>query len=93
MLLVTSVKSDELRAVTHIDNTCRVQSVDMNTNPIFYALLTEFYKLTGCPVLLNTSLNVAGRPLAASDKDAEELFMFSNLDCLVVGNTCKLKAA
>jgi carbamoyltransferase len=91
MLLVTDVKTNDISAVTHIDKTCRVQSVDMYTNPIFYALLTEFYKLTGCPVLLNTSLNAAGRPLAASNKDAEDLFMFSNLDCLVVGNTCRLK--
>ena len=54
---------------------------------MFKTLIEKFYSITGCPVLLNTSLNVAGRPIAGSPKDALELFNNSCLDILVVGNT------
>lgn len=86
MLYTAKLKSELLPAITHTDGTCRIQTVD-NTNVHFKRLLDKFYAITGCPVLLNTSLNVAGRPIAGSPKDALEVFNSSLLDMLVVGNT------
>lgn len=86
MLYTAKLKSELLPAITHKDGTCRLQTVD-STNAHFKRLLDKFYAITGCPVLLNTSLNVAGRPIAGSPKDALEVFNTSALDMLVVGNT------
>jgi carbamoyltransferase len=83
-MLYTAQVKKYLPAVTHIDNTCRIQVVDNNT--IFKKLLQEFYKMTGCPVLLNTSLNLAGRPICGQASDAIELYSKSSLDALIVGN-------
>jgi carbamoyltransferase len=85
MLYTYKVKSDSLKEITHIDGTCRVQCVDKN-NKSFYNLINTFFNLTGCPVLLNTSLNVNGRPIAAHQKDVIEFFWQSDLDYLVIGN-------
>jgi carbamoyltransferase len=85
MLYVAPVKTKEFEAITHIDNTCRVQTVG-DRNPIFRQLLEEFYKLTGCPVLLNTSLNIAGKPIAGYPENAKELFWNSELDHMFIGN-------
>jgi carbamoyltransferase len=90
MLFTTKVKSDILPSITHVDGTCRVQTVG-NKNPIFRKLLEEFYKLTGCPVLLNTSLNLAGKPIAGYPENAIELLKSSSLDCAVIGNHIYLK--
>lgn len=75
-------------AITHVDNTCRYQSV---TDGYFYDMLKEFYNATGCPILLNTSLNVDGEPIAGHISQAIQLFKESNLDCLVIGNSFLLK--
>lgn len=85
MLYTCKVKDQKLSAITHVDGTSRVQSVK-DENPIFRKLLLAFYNLTGCPVLLNTSLNVNGKPIAFSPDDAAELFDRSSIDCLIVGN-------
>jgi carbamoyltransferase len=86
MLYVATPKTTAFSCITHIDNTCRVQTVNED-NGAFNLLLEEFYKLSGCPVLLNTSLNVGGRPIAGYIEDAKELFDSSSIDVLVVGNT------
>lgn len=86
MLYTATVKNKIFPAITHIDNTCRLQTVD-DTNPLFKKLIAKFHSITGCPVLLNTSLNVAGRPIAGSPQDALELFNNSSLNMLVIGNT------
>lgn len=86
MLYTHKVKNNNVPAITHIDGTCRVQTVN-DSNLIFKKLLTKFYELTSCPVLLNTSLNVNGRPIAGSSKDALELFETSDIDCVIIGNT------
>ena len=86
MLYVGKVKSKKLNSITHIDGTCRVQTVDEKQNKFFYQLLKEFYNITGVPILLNTSLNVNGKPIAGSPFDAKELFDNSKLDILVVGD-------
>ena len=87
MLFVAKVKTDTLQSITHVDGTCRVQTVDAGApNKAFRQLLEEFYKLTKCPVLLNTSLNLAGKPLAGTVDDAKKFFYSTPLDYLVIGN-------
>lgn len=83
-------RRSEIPAVTHVDNSARVQTVHEETNPLFHALLTEFKRLTGCPVLVNTSFNVRGEPIVESPADAFRCFMGTNIDVLVVGN-CYLR--
>lgn len=73
-------------AVVHVDGTGRLQTVKRDWNPRFHALLTEFHRLTGVPVLLNTSFNVMGKPIMHSAEDAFGVFLGSGLDGLVVGD-------
>jgi len=75
--------SEEYDAVRHIDGSCRYQSV---YNGYFYDLINKFEQLTGCPIILNTSLNINGEPIAGSINQAIELYNNSKLDCLIVGN-------
>ncbi|MGD1089233.1 MAG: carbamoyltransferase C-terminal domain-containing protein [Verrucomicrobiota bacterium] len=79
-------RANEIPAVVHVDGSCRVQSVDRATNPRYYELLQEFEKLTGVPVLMNTSFNLKGDPIVCSPKDAIQTFYTSGLDNLVIGN-------
>jgi carbamoyltransferase len=85
MLFVGKEKNNLFPSITHIDKTCRVQTVNED-NKNFFDLLTEFYNLSGCPVLLNTSLNMAGKPIAGSVKDCFEIFNNSKIDVLVIGD-------
>ena len=78
------VRSD-IPAVTHIDYSARVQTVTRDTNPNYYDLITEFDRLTGCPVLVNTSFNVRGEPIVCTPADAYRCFMRTNIDYLIVG--------
>ncbi len=73
-------------AVTHVDYSARIQTVSSNTNKRYHALLTEFDKQTGCPVVLNTSFNVRGEPIVNTPSDAYRCFMGTNLDCLCIGD-------
>ena len=84
MLYVGNVKSNNLESITHVDRTCRAQTVKEG---IFYNLLQEFYNITECPVLLNTSLNIAGKPIAGYKQNAIDLYNDSDIDMLVIGNT------
>jgi carbamoyltransferase len=79
-------------AVTHVDYSARIQTVNAETNPRFHALLTAFNRLTGCPVLVNTSFNVRGEPLVCSPTDAYACFMRTDMDALVLGD-CLLDKA
>jgi carbamoyltransferase len=79
------VRSD-IPAVTHIDYSARVQTVDRKVNPLYHRLLSRFKELTGCPVVCNTSFNVRGEPIVCTPEDAFRCFMGSELDLLVVGN-------
>ncbi len=85
MLLACAVNSIEFPAVTHVDGTCRVQSVGQDCT-FFRQLLTQFHAITGCPVLLNTSLNLAGKPIAAFPEAAKQLFFDSPIDAMIIGN-------
>ena len=82
---VNEIRS-ELPAITHIDNSCRVQTVSKLRNPEFYALLKEFYEMTNCPVLINTSFNVRGEPIVCTPEDAFRCFVFTQIDILVLGS-------
>jgi carbamoyltransferase len=78
------VRSD-IPAVTHIDYSARVQTVSRDVNPDYYDLIREFDKITGCPVVVNTSFNVRGEPIVCTPKDAHTCFMRTHIDALVLG--------
>ena len=84
-------KRSELPAITHVDNSARIQTVSKKTNPKYHRLISEFEKLTGCPVLINTSFNVRGEPIVCTPNDAYRCFMRTNMDVLVIGNHVFLK--
>jgi carbamoyltransferase len=89
MLKVCRVLQDKqavIPAITHLDGTARLQTVHKETNPRFHQLLKEFEKLSGVPVLLNTSFNVMGEPIVESPFDAIRCFFTTGLDYLVLGN-------
>ena len=86
-----NVKRSNIPAVTHIDNSARIQTVAKNFNPIFYKLLLKFKEKTGYPVLINTSFNVRGEPIVNNPKDAFNCFMGTELDTLVIGNCFLVK--
>jgi carbamoyltransferase len=73
-------------AVTHIDYSARVQTVEEGDNARIYDLLKEFYRLTGCAVLVNTSFNVRGEPIVETPLDAYRCFMNTDMDILVINN-------
>jgi carbamoyltransferase len=76
----------DIPAVTHVDYSARVQTVHRETNPRFHALLSAFKAKTGCPVLVNTSFNVRGEPIAHTPEDAFRCLMGTEIEMLVVGN-------
>lgn len=87
MLLVADVKCPEkLQSVTHVDGSARVQTLKLNHNMLLYNTLKSFEQLTGIPVLLNTSFNLAGQPIVESPEDAIDCFMNSNIDALSIGH-------
>ncbi len=80
-----NVERSDIPAVTHIDYSARVQTVSRDTNPNYYDLITEFDRLTGCAVLVNTSFNVRGEPIVCTPADAYRCFMRTHIDHLVLG--------
>lgn len=82
----------EIPAVTHVDYSARVQTVHRETNPAYHAVLSAFERLTGCPVVVNTSFNVRGEPIVCSPEDAYRCFMRTEMDLLVLGD-CLLRKA
>ena len=81
-----NIRRSSIPAVTHVDYSARIQTVHKETNPKYYKLLQMFKKVTGCPVLVNTSFNVRGEPIVCTVEDAFRCFMGNNLDLLVCGN-------
>ena len=79
---------DKLPGIVHLDNTARVQTVNKKTNPDFYKILKEFEKISGFPILLNTSFNINGEPIVCSPDDAINTFYNSGLDILMLGDYC-----
>jgi carbamoyltransferase len=88
MLFVHTVKPpwrDRIPAVVHVDGTARVQTVDADREPLVWAMLKEFERLTGLPVVINTSLNTAGRPMVDTPREALEIFGSAPIDLLALG--------
>lgn len=81
----TVIATIPLPAITHVDGTARLQTVNKETNPLFAELLEEFLQITGCPVLLNTSFNIKGEPIVCTPENALACFLTTNIDCLVLG--------
>ncbi len=89
MLFTVPVKKEKQKkipAVVHIDGSARVQTVSEKDNPLFHQLLKEFYKITGIPVLLNTSFNIKGQPIVCFPENAINTFLKTGLDILVINN-------
>ncbi len=72
-------------AITHLDYSARVQTVDADRNPVYYRLLREFERLTGCPLLVNTSFNVRGEPIVNTPEEALNCFFSTDMDVLAIG--------
>ena len=79
-----NVVRSTIPAVTHVDYSARVQTVDEDRNPRFHRLLEAFHRLTGCPVLVNTSFNVRGEPIVCTPEDAYRCFLATDMDALVL---------
>jgi carbamoyltransferase len=89
MLFVYRVKddkADKIPAVRHVDGTARIQTVNVQQNPLYFKLLKAFKEKTGVPVLINTSFNTLGKPIVCTPRDAVECFWSSPFDVLVVGS-------
>ncbi|MEZ6073368.1 MAG: carbamoyltransferase C-terminal domain-containing protein [Pirellulales bacterium] len=78
-------------AVTHVDYSARVQTVDSERNPLLHELLRSFERKTGCPVMINTSFNVRGEPIVCTPADAYRCFRMTGIDALVLGRHVLLK--
>jgi len=76
----------EVPAITHVDNSARLQTVNRNTNPRYWELIRAFEEETGCPVIINTSFNVRGEPIVCTPEDAYKCFMRTRMDYLFMGN-------
>ena len=89
MLFTCTVRNDRascIPAVTHVDKSSRVQTVTMQSNKFIYSLIDEFERITGLPVIINTSLNFRGKPIVENPTDAIGSFYSSGLDFLILGN-------
>ncbi|MGC4003408.1 MAG: carbamoyltransferase C-terminal domain-containing protein [Pirellulales bacterium] len=86
------VARSEIPAVTHVDYSARVQTVDAERNPRYHRLLETFERKTGCPVVINTSFNVRGEPIVCTPSDAYRCFLGTNMDALVLERCVLLKS-
>jgi carbamoyltransferase len=86
-----AVPRSDIPAITHVDGSARVQTVDADVNPRFHALLSAFERLTGVPVLVNTSFNVRGEPIVCTPEDAFRCFMGTEMETLVIGDCILVK--
>jgi carbamoyltransferase len=80
-----NVARSDIPAVTHLDYSARIQTVTSERTPLYHALLREFDRITGCPLLVNTSFNVRGEPIVCTPEVAYRCFMRTHLDCLAIG--------
>jgi len=86
-----NVQRSSIPAVTHVDYSARIQTVDPERHGLFYTMMNRFHLTTGCPVIVNTSFNVRGEPIVCTPDDAYRCFMFTHIDALVMGNHLLLK--
>ena len=87
------IKRSKLQAITHVDYSARVQTVDPDRNPLYYKLIYEFEQLTACRVIINTSFNVRGEPIVCTPEEAYRVFINTDMDVLVMGNCILRKEA
>ncbi len=87
-----NIKRSSIPAVTHVDYSARIQTVNESTNSRYYHLIKSFKNLTGCPTLINTSFNVRGEPIVCTPKDAYRCFMRTEMDILVLENQILYKS-
>jgi carbamoyltransferase len=80
------VVRSKIPAVTHVDNTARIQTVSREGNPLYHRMIEAFEAKYGCPVIINTSFNVRGEPIVCTPEDAYRCFMMTNMDYLLMGN-------
>jgi carbamoyltransferase len=81
-----SVPRSRLPAITHVDYSARIQTVDPVRHGRYYRLMRKFYELTGCPVIVNTSFNIRGEPIVGSPEEAFHCFLATEMDVLVLEN-------
>lgn len=86
-----SVPRSNVPAVTHVDYSARIQTIDSERHGRFYRLLRTFHEITGCPVVVNTSFNIRGEPIVLNFEDAFRCFMATDMDCLVLENYVLMK--
>jgi carbamoyltransferase len=86
-----NVPRSTIPAVTHVDYSARIQTVRRDTNPVYYDIIDAFFRLTGCPIIVNTSFNVRGEPIVLGPEDAYRCFMRTNMDVLVLEDYLLLK--
>ena len=86
-----NIARSTLPAITHVDYSARIQTVNSRTNKRYYNLINTFKELTGCPIVVNTSFNVRGEPIVCSPQDAYRCFMRTEMDVLVLENQLLLK--
>ncbi len=86
-----NVPRSELPAITHVDYSARIQTVDQERNPRYYKILKAFEKLTGCGAVVNTSFNIRGEPIVCRPEEAYRCFMFTDMDALVLEDFICLK--
>ena len=79
-------KRSEIPAVTHVDYSARVHTINNKTNPLLHQTITNFQINYGCPVIVNTSFNVRGEPIVCKPEDAYDCFMKTGMDYLLIGN-------
>ena len=85
MMRLVNQKRSSISAVTHVDYSARLQTVDRHRNPTFHRLLQRFFEITGCPVLINTSFNARGEPIVCTPGDAVRCFINTGIDLLAIG--------
>ena len=81
-----NIVKSKIPAVTHVDYSARIQTVEKNQNKLYYKLISKFNDLTQVPILVNTSFNIRGEPIVCSVEDAYSCFLTTDLDLLVCGN-------
>ena len=86
-----NIPRSKVPAITHVDYSARLQTVDGEYNEIFYKLLKSFKIKTGCPILVNTSFNVRGEPIVCTPEQAFNCFMGTELDVLAIGQSILYK--
>ena len=87
MLMVANVKQpDKIPAVTHVDGTGRLQTVSKQSNPLYYDLINEFYRITNIPIIINTSMNVMGEPIVNTPEQAYNMIKKTDMDYIVMGS-------